>query len=311
MRLRVIFFCSFCCCCASAVHSQQPGDHWAPDSEAHDHKPCWYGRGLTWPQCTVNTGAATCLHAPGAMDFPEFGRERTKGMETGSLPSPFGMRRLEAIYLVLAEGARKANPELAGWSQALVSTHLRSIPWLRRGWSWWNRQPPIPLRARFNLLWRQRAKARLQWESAGGRARHSELISSAEVAVSGMATRRTNFWAELSNLLVFCLFALTSQVPGKQKDKDILRIHSLILVSWGFFSFVFLSFSLQEKGNVNKKKLTERKKNKTDNHVLLGLSVQHKEKYRTGYKVYELSVCSLNDFFSSAFQRFPFFVAAS
>lgn len=40
---------------------------------------------------------------------------------------------------------------------------------------------------------------------------------------------------------------------------------------------------------------------------MLGYSVQHKEKYRTGYKVYELSVCSLNDFFSSAFQRFPFF----
>lgn len=33
------FFCSFCCYSASAVHSQQPGDHHDPDSEAHDHGP--------------------------------------------------------------------------------------------------------------------------------------------------------------------------------------------------------------------------------------------------------------------------------
>jgi len=37
-------------------------------------------------------------HVPEAMDFPQFGTESTKEMETGSLPFPFGMRRLRAIY---------------------------------------------------------------------------------------------------------------------------------------------------------------------------------------------------------------------
>lgn len=80
-----------------------------------------------------------------------------------------------ATYLVLAESVRKANSELACWSQAWVSIHLRSTVWLQRGWTWCNRQAPIPLGARFNLLWRQRAKARLQWERTAGRAGRSEL----------------------------------------------------------------------------------------------------------------------------------------
>lgn len=54
-------------------------------------------------------------------------------IETGSLPPSFGMRRLEAMYLGLAEGVKTANPELACWSQAWISIHLRSIPWLQRG----------------------------------------------------------------------------------------------------------------------------------------------------------------------------------
>lgn len=44
--------------------------------------------------------ALSTLVLPGAMGFPEFGREHSQGMERGSLPSPFGMRRLEAIYVV-------------------------------------------------------------------------------------------------------------------------------------------------------------------------------------------------------------------
>lgn len=158
MLLHVIFFCLFCCYRASAVHSQQPGDHHDPDSEAHDHEPCWYRRGCSWPQCTVNTDAATCLPAPEVMGFPESGGAHIQGMETGSLPSSFGIRKLEAVYLFLPKGDRKANPEWACWSQAWVSVLLISIQWLQRGWSWCNRQPPVLLGARSNLLGRHHAK---------------------------------------------------------------------------------------------------------------------------------------------------------
>lgn len=44
-----------------AVHSQQAGGHHDSNFEAHNQEPCWYGRGLSWPQCTVNTDASTCL----------------------------------------------------------------------------------------------------------------------------------------------------------------------------------------------------------------------------------------------------------
>lgn len=61
-----------------AVHSQQAGGHHDSDSEAHDQQPCWYGRWLSWHQCTVNTDASTCLHLE-LWVFPNLAESTPKG----------------------------------------------------------------------------------------------------------------------------------------------------------------------------------------------------------------------------------------
>lgn len=139
-------------------------------------------------------------------------------------------------------------------------------------------------------------------------------MSSAQVTVSGMATKSKKFRAELRSLLLLTSFflPLAFQGPGMQKGKDIPRICSLFLVLWGlFFLFFFLVLCKERQYQIKKKKL----KNKKENNKIVKLTIvfcltiptKRKMQNRTGYKVYELSVFSLNDFFSSAFQRFPFF----
>lgn len=88
-------------------------------------------------------------------------------------------------------------------------------------------------------------------------------MSSAQATVSGMATRGKKSRAELRSLLLLTSFFLPLAIQGlgMQKGKDIPRICSLFLVSWGLlFSTFFFSCSLKGKAMSIKKKIKEKKK---------------------------------------------------
>lgn len=136
------FFCLFCCYQASAVHSQQPGDHHDPDSKLMTTSPA-----DTEEDASGHNALSTlmllraCTHLK-LWVFLNLAENSSRGWKQEAYCRPLGQGSLRQYIWFWQQVLEKLMwDELAGARPGLVSI---SIQWLQRGWSWCNRQPPIP-----------------------------------------------------------------------------------------------------------------------------------------------------------------------